>query len=122
VAASWFRFRLEVLRAATVRSAGLNTPVPAAATPPLGVCSADKWDVSDGERVAAAAVSASITARFLVRTSTLTRAIAPNDRVRVAGVTYDVTGNKEPTSWRGEPLPPRRYREISAFARTDRAP
>jgi hypothetical protein len=119
VSASWFRFRLEVLRATTARS-GLNTPRKGVGQP-AGATSADKWDVSDGERVAAQAVSASISCRFLVRANAFTRTIGPKDQLRCDGRLYDVAGVKEPSAWRGQPLPPRRYLEISASARTDLA-
>lgn len=56
---------------------------------------ASKKDVSDGERVAAQAVGANLTTRFVVRSSTVTRAIKAQDRIECEGRTYDVVGLKE---------------------------
>lgn len=56
---------------------------------------ASKRDLSDAERVAAQAVGAILTTRFVVRSSTITRAIKPQDRIEYDGRTYDVVSQKE---------------------------
>ena len=52
-------------------------------------------DVSDGERYAAAQVSAQVTARFVVPWTDFTASIGTGDRIRCEGVTYDISGIKE---------------------------
>lgn len=56
---------------------------------------ASKTDVSDGERWRAGGVGASITTRFVVRSSTFTRGLTPKDRLTCAGLEYDISGIKE---------------------------
>jgi SPP1 family predicted phage head-tail adaptor len=56
---------------------------------------ASKTDVSDGERYRANEVSASVTARFVVRYSPFTASITPADRMVCAGREYDITNIKE---------------------------
>lgn len=56
---------------------------------------ASKTDVSDVERVRAQAVGTNLTTRFVVRSSSVTRAIAAKDRIACEGRVYDVTGLKE---------------------------
>lgn len=61
----------------------------------LGTVYAKKTDVSDGERMRAMQVQANISARFLVRYSTLTASITPMDFVRYGGILYDIYSVKE---------------------------
>lgn len=56
---------------------------------------ARKDDVSDAERVRAAAQQVAITTRFLVRFDSLTATIGPDDQIVCDGMTYEVTGTKE---------------------------
>lgn len=54
-----------------------------------------KSDVSDGERARAGEVSAQITTRFVVRWSSFTSGISPEDQLVCDGFTYNITGIKE---------------------------
>lgn len=54
-----------------------------------------KKEISDGERWRAGAVDATVTARFQVRWSELTRGITPRDRLLCEGLEYDIVGIKE---------------------------
>lgn len=72
---------------------------------------ASKRDVSDGERVAAAEVAASITTRFQIRWGSAWADLNPKDRVVCEGKTYDVSAVKE--------LGRRAGLEITAAARSD---
>lgn len=73
---------------------------------------AAKRDVSDGERVAAAEVSATITTRFQIHWSPTVKGIAPGDhRVVYDARTYDITAVKE--------IDRRKGLEITAAARAE---
>lgn len=61
----------------------------------IAVLSASKKDVSDGERVNAQGVGANLTTRFVVRSSTVTRAVKAQDRIECDGRVYDIVGIKE---------------------------
>lgn len=67
--------------------------------------------VSDGERVRAAEVGASITVRFQIRYSSTVAVVNPKDRVVYGGKTFDISGVKE--------LGRREGLEISAAAAAD---
>jgi len=56
---------------------------------------AKKTDVSDVERVAAAAHQQSITTRFLVRHDALTATLLADDQIECEGLRYEITGTKE---------------------------
>lgn len=57
---------------------------------------AKRIDVSAGEAIRAAAVSASISAHFVIRYSPESATITPKDRVYLeGGDTYDITGVRE---------------------------
>jgi len=56
---------------------------------------ANKQDISDGERMRADAVSATLTARFEVRSSIFSRALTAKDALNYGGVTYAIYGIKE---------------------------
>ncbi|MBL9047206.1 MAG: head-tail adaptor protein [Tabrizicola sp.] len=74
--------------------------------------SAKKTDVSDGERVRAMQVQATITARFVVRWSPFTVDLTPKDRLVCEDIEYDITGIKELGDRRS-------FLEITAAARAD---
>ena len=57
--------------------------------------SAHKQDISDGERMRADAVSATLTARFEVRSSIFSRALTAKDALTYNGVTFAIYGIKE---------------------------
>lgn len=56
---------------------------------------ASKMDVSDGEKMRADGPSASLTARFEVRSSVFSRCITPKDAISYGGVEFDILGIKE---------------------------
>ncbi|MCR5874367.1 phage head closure protein [Phenylobacterium sp. J426] len=68
---------------------------PADAWTDIGTVWASKQDVSDAERMRAQALGATITTRFIVRSTERARGLKRRDRVRCDGVTYDVVGLKE---------------------------
>lgn len=78
---------------------------------PLCQVWASKVDVSDGERLSAAQVGASITSRFRTIWSDQIADLNPKDRLLCAGRSYDISGVKE--------LGRRDGFEITASARTD---
>ena len=59
----------------------------------------EKTDVSDGERILAAQVSATVTARFIVRYTASNAGVTPADLIRIgegaAVVYYAITGIKD---------------------------
>lgn len=71
---------------------------------------AQRKDVSDGERIRAGLVEAHLMTRFVVRWSALTAGITAKDRLVCDGVTFNITGIKEP-------IGRRQWLEISATAR-----
>ena len=72
---------------------------------------ASKYDVSDTERLRAAEVGSTLTARFVIRWSKKVVDLNTKDRLTCEGLTYDVVGVKE--------LGRREYIEITAAARSD---
>lgn len=56
---------------------------------------ASKKDVSDGEKVRAAEVGATVTTRFQLRWDSLTKTLTASDRIVCDGMTYDIAGTKE---------------------------
>lgn len=74
--------------------------------------SAQKKEISDGERWRAGEVAAHVTARFVVRWSNFTSGITPKDRLVCEGRTYDIVGIKEIEGRR-------QWLEITAAARID---
>ena len=74
---------------------------------------ASKKDVSDGERLRASEVQATITTRFVIRWSDWAADLSPKDRLFCEGRTYDISGIKEV----GER---RRWLEITAATRADK--
>ena len=87
---SWL---LTIQRKTTTQDA-FGAPVETWSTLAAGVY-AEKTDVSDGERIAAAEVSASITARFRIIWSPTYANLNPTDRISCDGRTYDIWGVKE---------------------------
>ncbi len=62
---------------------------------PLGTVWASKTDVSDGERERLRAVGSEITARFVVRSNSVTRSVLRSDLLTCDGLTYEVVAIKE---------------------------
>lgn len=92
-------------------AAGWNAADPAADnTGP--VLWAAKEDISDSERFRAGEEAASITTRFVLRWSSLTRNITPKDRLVCEGTVYEIVGIKE-----GEGR--HRWLEFTCAARSD---
>lgn len=56
---------------------------------------ASKQDVSDGEKIRAAEVGATVTTRFQVRWDSVTETITAADRIIYDGQEYEVAGTKE---------------------------
>lgn len=81
---------------------------------PLATVWASKTDVSDGERFRAAAVGATIDARFQIRWSATVSTVGPRDQLVCEGRTYDISGVKE--------IGRRLGLEITATARNDVRP
>ena len=77
----------------------------------LGVTWSSRKDVSDGEKIAAGGVMATLAARFVVPSSTLTRGLTAKDALIEGGKTFQVMGIKE--------LGRRDFLEITAEARAD---
>lgn len=77
----------------------------------LGTIWASRKDVSDGEKMAAGGVMATLAARFVVRSSDLTRGLTPKDALIDGGKTFQIAGIKE--------LDRRGFLEITAEARAD---
>ncbi|MEH6834812.1 head-tail adaptor protein [Falsihalocynthiibacter arcticus] len=75
-----------------------------------------KEDASDGEVWRAAQVSATITARFIVRRTIFTSGITPRDRLRCEARDYEITGIREVAESR------RRYFEMSATTEIGKRP
>jgi len=64
----------------------------------IGETWSKRSDVSDAERVSAAAQGVKLTTRFGVRHDSLTETIMNTDLIECDGVRYEITGRKE---WRG---------------------
>ena len=56
---------------------------------------ASKSDLSDGERVRAQEVSATMTTRWVVRSSSFTRDLTAKDALTYSGVSHEIFGIKE---------------------------
>jgi hypothetical protein len=79
---------------------GANQPVASFTAPPEGPLSAEKLDVSDGERVQAQQVGADLTSRFRVLRSSLTAAVAATWQIGLLAdgaevARYSVVGKKD---------------------------
>lgn len=97
------------------RSIGVNTPHGMSETWHLhgAPVSASRRDVSDQEIIAAGGIQASIFSRFVVRSSSFTRALQPADRFDHGGKEWDIQGIKE------APMGRHAFLEITARARAD---
>jgi len=73
---------------------------------------ASKADLSDGEKWRAGEVAASVTTRFIIRSSTFSRGVTPKDRLVCDGETYEISGIKE---GKGR----KRWLEITCATRAD---
>lgn len=56
---------------------------------------ASKTDLSDGEKWRSGEVAASVTARFVIRSSAFSQGVTPKDRLVCEGTTYEISGIKE---------------------------
>lgn len=73
---------------------------------------ASRKDVSDGEKAAAGSLQSTVIARFIVRSSSLTRGIVPRDELIEGGQSFEITGIKQ--------IGRRDFIEITAQAKLDR--
>lgn len=80
----------------------------------LVTISAKRTDVSAGEAYRSAEVGAQLTARFVVRWSTIAASITPVDRLRFKGKVYNITAVRERAETRNQ------WREIDAVVRADK--
>lgn len=107
IGAGQLKWRVQILRADLVddgftrRESFANYGLP---------ISAAKRDASDGERLQAAQIGATLTSRFVVRRNSFTRTISAKDRLVCNALEYDIVGIKEVDS---DGL------EITASARAD---
>lgn len=76
------------------------------------VIAAQKTDLSDGEKWRAGEIAATVSARFVVRYSTFTKGITPQDRLECEGVVYEINGIKEGQGRR-------QWLELTCTARSD---
>jgi len=82
---------------------------------PIGTVFAHRADISDGEKIQADQVLATLTTRFTVRSSVFSRGIDPTDRLQHGGLDWNITGAKESRDGRLQ------FLEWSATARSDGA-
>jgi SPP1 family predicted phage head-tail adaptor len=95
-----------VIERATVTYNAFNEPVATWAT--YATVWASRKDVSDGEKLAAGQVGASLSSRFVVRSDATTKAIKPVDRINFDGAVWSIFGIKETSEGRN------RFLEITA--------
>lgn len=86
---------------------------PVAGTPTVTTVWARREDVSDGERLASGQVGAHRMSRFVVRSTTATRAITPVASLTHDGKTYNIMGIKETREGRN------RFLEVTAVMDAD---
>lgn len=86
---------------------GWGTPTPGDFVP-VATVHAKRTDVSDREKLIAAQVMSQSTSRFVVRSSSITRAITSMDRLQHEGAIWGIDGIKETQDGR------RRFLEITA--------
>lgn len=72
---------------------------------------AARQDVSDGEKMRGGMMSASIMARFTIRSSSYSRDLTPRDRIDQGGFVWEIVGIKE--------IGRNSFLEITAQARSD---
>lgn len=102
--------RITFERASSVPNA-FNEPVETWA--PFLTVSARRQDASDGEKMAAEQVGASLRSRFVVRSSAQTRAVKPVNRIAYDGAIWNIEGIKETAQGR------RRFLEVTAVKDAD---
>lgn len=95
---------------ATVAATNTGTGYTETATT-LGKVWASRKDVSDAEKAAAGTVEGTVRARFIVRSSSLTRGLKPKDRLTEGGLVFEIVGVKQ--------VGRRDMLEITAEARLD---
>jgi len=99
--------RIQVLRDTGTGTNGFNEPVPD--WQPLGpLLAATRRDVSDAEKAVAGHRSATLVARFVVRSTSFSRGIRRTDRLSHDGAEWEIAGIKE------VPSPRRAFIEITA--------
>ena len=79
----------------------------------IGTVWARREDASDGERLSASQVNATLISRFVIRSSIMTRGVTPNDRLNYDGGYWDIHGIKETKDGRN------RFLEITAMRQSD---
>lgn len=72
---------------------------------------AARQDISDGEKMRGGLVSASIMARFTIRSSNYSRDLTPRDRIDQGGLVWEIIGIKE--------IGRNQFLEVTAQARSD---
>ncbi|WEX07374.1 phage head closure protein [Chelativorans sp. AA-79] len=101
--------RITIQRATSVPN-DLNEPVKTWVD--LKTVWARRTDASDGERFAAGQVGSSLTTRFVVRSSSVTKTVSPLDRLSYGGI-WNIKGVKETAEGRN------RFIEITATRDSD---
>ncbi|RVG20291.1 phage head closure protein [Sinorhizobium meliloti] len=99
------------IQRATVVYDEFNSPVETWSD--LATVWARRRDVSDGEKVAAGQVGATLMSRFTVRSTTTTRDMKPTDRLNYDGAIWNIHGLKEADEGRN------RFIEITAIRDAD---
>ena len=100
-----------VIERATVTQNAFNEDVQTWAT--YATVWASRKDVSDGEKLAAGQIGASLSSRFVIRSSTIAKAIKPNDRINYDSAIWSIFGIKETAEGR------KRFLEITAAKDAD---
>ena len=100
--------RIDILRASTAKDA-VGQKIETFTV--LTTVWANYTPVSDGEKVCANEVYASLSARFIIRYSTSVASVNAKDRIGFDGRVFDIIGVKETER--------RRWLEITAATRTD---
>ncbi|MEW9838233.1 phage head closure protein [Mesorhizobium marinum] len=100
-----------VIERATVTYNAFNEPVQTWAT--HATVSAERKDVSDGERLAAGQVGSSLHTRFKIRANPTSKGFKPTDRVSYDGAIWSIFGIKETSEGRN------RYLELTCAKDAD---
>ena len=74
---------------------------------------AKRRDASDGEKVSAGQLGATLMSRFVIRSSAMTRQVLPTDRIRHDGRLWNILGIKQADEGRN------RFLEITAITSVD---
>lgn len=83
---------------------------------PVGTIWALRSDVKDAEKAAAGTIMATLTTRFLIRSTEFSRGIKPQDRITSEGMTWEITGVKQASQYGRNQLV-----ELTCEGRTDGA-